>query len=72
MLQGQGGELNGVDANCLAHRASSNVIAAKKVYSNRGHMVQIEGLYDHLRTMTEENQAELYRVAFTAFQDRYT
>ena len=33
---------------------------------------EIEGLYDHLCTMTEENQAELDRAAFIAFQGRYT
>ena len=33
---------------------------------------EIEGLYDHLCTMTEENQAELDRVAFFDFQGRYT
>ena len=33
---------------------------------------EIEGLYDHLHTMTDEDQAEQDRVTFTAFQDCYT
>ena len=33
---------------------------------------EIEGLYDHLCTMTEEERAELDRVAFIDFQGHYT
>ena len=34
--------------------------------------LEIKGLYDHLHTMTDEDQAKPDRVTFTAFQDRYT
>ena len=33
---------------------------------------EIEGYYDHLCTMTDEDLAEVDRIAFTDFQHRYT
>ena len=44
----------------------------RKLGKVEGIWSEIEGLYDHLYTLTEENQREQDRVAFTAFKNRYT
>ena len=44
----------------------------RKHTQTKGIWAEIQSLYDHLRIMTEENQAELDRVMFTAFQNCYT
>ena len=44
----------------------------RKLGKVEGIWSEIKGLYDHLYTLTEENQREQDRVAFTTFENCYT